>query len=70
MNTGIGDACDRGWKLAAVLKGFGGAVLLASHHAERQPLGLRNREASARHTDVRLEIARVYHDGLLAHGPA
>ena len=25
MNTGIGDAVDLGWKLAAVLKGWGGA---------------------------------------------
>src|SRR5262249_52266388 len=24
MNTGIGDACDLGWKLAAVLHGFAG----------------------------------------------
>ena len=28
MNTGIGDAVDLGWKLAAVLQGWGGANLL------------------------------------------
>jgi len=70
MNTGIGDACDLGWKLAAVLRGFGGPALLASYHAERHPIGVRNREASARHADVRHEIARVYHDGLFADGPS
>ena len=29
MNTGIGDAVDLGWKLEAVIKGWGGADLLA-----------------------------------------
>ncbi len=42
MNTGIADAVDLGWKLAAVLQGFGGARLLASYEAERRPVGLRN----------------------------
>jgi 2-polyprenyl-6-methoxyphenol hydroxylase-like FAD-dependent oxidoreductase len=42
MNTGIADAVDLGWKLAAVLRGFGGARLLASYEAERRPVGLRN----------------------------
>jgi len=42
MNTGIGDAVDLAWKLAAVLEGFGGAGLLASYDAERRPVGARN----------------------------
>ena len=42
MNTGIGDAVDLGWKLAAVLQGWGGENLLASYDAERRPIGLRN----------------------------
>ncbi|HUZ74420.1 MAG TPA: FAD-dependent monooxygenase [Stellaceae bacterium] len=42
MNTGIGDAVDLGWKLAAVLEGWGGAGLLASYDAERRPVGWRN----------------------------
>jgi hypothetical protein len=42
MNTGIGDAVDLGWKLEAVIKGWGGAALLASYEAERRPIGLRN----------------------------
>jgi len=64
MNTGIGDACDLGWKLAAVLQGFGGPGLLASYDAERRPVGRRNRDASARHTGVRREIAAAYRPGL------
>src|SRR5215813_7646539 len=69
MNTGIGDACDLGWKLAAVLHGFGGPGLLAAYEAERQPVGLRNREASHRHTKVRGEIAALYRADLMAAGP-
>ncbi len=42
MNTGIGDAVDLGWKLAAVLEGWGGPELLASYDAERRPVGFRN----------------------------
>ena len=68
MNTGIGDAFDLGWKLAAVLRGFGGPGLLASYEPERRPVGLRNRAASARHTEVRIEIGRLYGPGLMAPG--
>jgi 2-polyprenyl-6-methoxyphenol hydroxylase-like FAD-dependent oxidoreductase len=42
MNTGIGDAVDLGWKLAATLDGWGGGALLASYDAERRPIGHRN----------------------------
>jgi 2-polyprenyl-6-methoxyphenol hydroxylase-like FAD-dependent oxidoreductase len=42
MNTGIGDAVDLGWKLEAVIKGYGGADLLHSYELERRPIGLRN----------------------------
>lgn len=38
MNMGIGDALDIGWKLAAVLKGWGGDSLLASYELERRPV--------------------------------
>src|SRR5262249_47399961 len=48
MNTGIQDAVDLSWKLAAVLQGFAGPHLLASYDAERRPIGHRNvREAAA-----------------------
>jgi len=60
MNTGIGDAVDLGWKLAATLKGWAGPGLLASYERERRPVGLRNRLGSERHTGVRLKIAELY----------
>ena len=40
-NTGIGDAVDLGWKLAATLSGWGGAQLLAYYGAERRPVAQR-----------------------------
>lgn len=46
MNTGIGDAVDLGWKLAAVLEGWGGPALLASYEVERRQVGDRNIGAS------------------------
>jgi 2-polyprenyl-6-methoxyphenol hydroxylase-like FAD-dependent oxidoreductase len=42
MNTGIGDAVDFGWKIAAMLDGWGGPRLLDSYDAERRPIGTRN----------------------------
>ncbi len=42
MNTGMGDAVDLGWKLAACLAGWGGAGLLESYEAERRPVAQRN----------------------------
>ncbi len=46
MNSGIGDAIDLSWKLAATIGGWGGPGLLESYEQERRPVGLRNREAS------------------------
>jgi hypothetical protein len=69
MNTGIGDAVDLGWKLAATLLGFGGPELLASYDAERRPVGSRNREASAGHTKVRIEIAKCYRNARALEEP-
>ena len=42
MNTGIGDAIDLSWKLEAMIRGWGGDVLLESYEIERQPIGRRN----------------------------
>ena len=42
MNTGVDDAVNLAWKLAAMLEGWGGDRLLASYEAERRPIGARN----------------------------
>ena len=37
MNMGIADSVDLGWKIAAVLAGWGGPALLDSYEVERRP---------------------------------
>jgi 2-polyprenyl-6-methoxyphenol hydroxylase-like FAD-dependent oxidoreductase len=46
MNSGVGDAVDLSWKLAATLQGWGGPGLLGSYEIERRQIGGRNVEAS------------------------
>lgn len=46
-NTGIADAVDLGWKLAATLAGWAGPGLLPSYERERRPVALFNRELCA-----------------------
>ncbi len=38
LNTGLEDAVNLGWKLAAALQGWGGEPLLDSYEAERRPV--------------------------------
>lgn len=42
MNTGVGDALNLTWKLAAVHAGWAGQALLDSYEKERRPIGFRN----------------------------
>ncbi|MGE0744976.1 MAG: FAD-dependent monooxygenase, partial [Rhodospirillales bacterium] len=42
MNTGMGDAADLGWKLAALVQGWGGPLLGEAYQAERRPVAQRN----------------------------
>lgn len=46
MNTGVGDAIDLAWKLAAVLHGWADERLLETYEIERRPVGRRNVQAS------------------------
>lgn len=61
MNTGIQDAVNLSWKIAAVLAGRGDAeALLSSYEAERRPIA----------REVVAAAARTTHLGLVAHGEA
>ncbi len=51
MNTGIDDAANLAWKLAAVVQGWGGRELLGSYEIERLPIALRNTEAARQLTE-------------------
>jgi len=46
MNTGVDDAANLAWKLAAMVQGWGGSGLLASYEAERKPIAVRNTGAA------------------------
>src|SRR6185437_11986577 len=54
LNTGMGDVDNIGWKLAAMLQGWGRPGLLDSYELERRPVGLRNiNQAYTGHADNR-----------------
>jgi 2-polyprenyl-6-methoxyphenol hydroxylase-like FAD-dependent oxidoreductase len=62
-NTGIADAVDLGWKLAALVHGWGGPRLLPSYEAERRPVGLFNREMCGNLLEVWLRFPRLVAGG-------
>ncbi|WP_174296773.1 FAD-dependent monooxygenase [Sphingomonas bacterium] len=67
MNMGLADGVDLGWKLAAVLCGWGGAALLDSYEAERrQTHEAVMAEASANHSVLSNDLWR---DGIDEAGP-
>jgi hypothetical protein len=49
MNSGIVDAVDLGWRLDAVVKGYGGEQLLQAYGDERRPMMIRALQRSHRH---------------------
>jgi hypothetical protein len=60
MNTGVGDAIDLSWKLAATFAGWGGPKLLASYEIERRQVGARNVAASGFATQGRRRWRAFY----------
>lgn len=46
MHTGVGEAGNLAWKLAAMLDGWGGSELLATYQTECRPIAARNVELS------------------------
>ncbi|MEE2058070.1 FAD-dependent monooxygenase [Rhodococcus artemisiae] len=67
MNLGIGDAADLGWKLAAVLGGWGGPALLESYGAERSSVITWIQEACIGNTQRNAESFTT--DGLSGNTP-
>jgi len=70
MNTGVGDAIDLSWKLAAMLKGWGGPGLLASYEIERRQIGARNVAASGFAVRGRRAWRAAYRPNIRDHTPA
>ncbi|WP_424216439.1 FAD-dependent monooxygenase (plasmid) [Streptomyces sp. BI20] len=66
LNTGIGDAADLGWKLAATLAGWAGPGLLDAYDTERRPIAVASLEeahANLRRTTGRTLPAALHEDG-------
>ncbi|HLH58080.1 MAG TPA: FAD-dependent monooxygenase [Streptosporangiaceae bacterium] len=58
FNTGIGDAVNLGWKLAAVLNRWAPTALLDTYHSERRPVGAETiAEASRNMSTLAPELA-------------
>jgi 2-polyprenyl-6-methoxyphenol hydroxylase-like FAD-dependent oxidoreductase len=67
MNMGIADGVDLGWKLAAVLQGWGGEGLLESYALERRPIHEKVlEEAVINHSTLGRQLAV---DGMEAETP-
>lgn len=60
MNSGVADAANLGWKLAAAIQGWGGPQLIESYEAERRPVAKHCWETSAEHLKVRFALATLY----------
>ncbi len=69
MNSGVGDACDLSWKLAATLQGWGGPKLLESYEIERRQIGARNVEASRHASRGRRAWRAMYRPNLRDQTP-
>jgi 2,4-dichlorophenol 6-monooxygenase len=59
LNTGVQDAHNLAWKLAAVDAGAASPALLESYDAERRPVAQANAEASVRNAVRMLEVYRA-----------
>lgn len=70
MNSGVGDAVDLAWKLAATVQGWGGPNLLASYEAERRQIGDRNVGASRYASVGRRKWRSQYRPNIREDSPA
>ncbi len=72
MNTGIEDAANLAWKLAASVQGWGGQNLLKTYEMERRPVAVRNtiaaRSLTQRIGDIRIpnELEHSTNEGIAA----
>jgi hypothetical protein len=70
LNSGVADAVNLGWKLAAVIKGYGGEELLDSYDAERRPVAVLGRDWSFRHLGIHVQAQELADPALVhAQGP-
>ncbi|CEJ62861.1 hypothetical protein PMG11_11346 [Penicillium brasilianum] len=73
MNSGVVDAIDLGWRLASILKGYGGEALLKAYSDERRPMMIRALQRSHRHVLEHVILGDLYnqlHDSLTSSSSA
>ncbi len=62
MNMGVGDSVDLGWKLSAVMKGWGDPSLLDTYEAERRPVHERVLDETVKNHSGAAD--KLFHDGI------
>ncbi|KAL6234585.1 hypothetical protein BDW75DRAFT_161366 [Aspergillus navahoensis] len=60
LNSGLVDAVSLAWRLAAVVKGYGGSYLLSSYSLERRPTMMRALCRSYRHLMEHVKLGGLY----------
>jgi 2-polyprenyl-6-methoxyphenol hydroxylase-like FAD-dependent oxidoreductase len=63
FNTAVGDAVNIGWKLAAVVQGWGGTQLLGSYERERKPIAQQTIDLASRNMS---QLSTNFADPLLS----
>jgi len=69
MNTGITEAHNLAWKLAACIQGWGGCALMDSYQTERLPVARRNRDHVRKCAAAAFETSFPRTDQLLEQTP-
>ncbi len=67
MNTGVEDAVNLGWKIAAVHHGWAPEALLDTYEGERRPIGIRNTQSSRK---LASDVATIQVPAALEEGTA
>ncbi|MEV1053765.1 FAD-dependent monooxygenase [Streptomyces sp. NPDC049887] len=67
LNTGIADAADLGWKLAATLNGWAGRHLLDTYDTERRPIALESLDEA--NTNLQRTMSREVPPEIHLDGP-
>lgn len=60
MNSGVLDAIDLSWRLAALHKSYRGPLLLRSYNTERRAMMIRSLERALRHLTEHVKLSNIY----------
>lgn len=69
MNMGVQDAVDLGWKLQAMVEGWGGENLLDTYEFERRPVAIRNVNEATNNLKLMLTPRQSLNAAVFESGP-